>query len=155
LFESKATTPPRVSGSHRWKWNNGNQFLDLSSNHEEEVREMKAFEKIRSRWIKLAAGISYAFGIVTIVLPARAFAAAAAGGALPWDQPLTTLQTDLQGPVAHSITTAAVIGAGLTWAFSEHGTGARKVSALAFGGAAALGATQLMTAVFPFAGALF
>jgi hypothetical protein len=29
------------------------------------------------------------------------------------------------------------------------------MSALAFGGAAALGATQLMTAVFPFAGALF
>ena len=116
---------------------------------------MKAFEKIRGRWIKLATRISYAFGILTIVLPARAFAAAAAGGALPWDQPLTTLQNDLQGPVAHSITTAAVIGAGLTWAFSEHGTGARKVSALAFGGAAALGATQLMTAVFPFAGALF
>ena len=92
---------------------------------------------------------------LTIALPARAFAAAAAGGALPWDQPLTTLQTDLQGPVAHSITTAAIIGAGLTWAFSEHGTGARKMSALAFGGAAALGATQLMTAVFPFAGALF
>jgi type IV secretory pathway VirB2 component (pilin) len=116
---------------------------------------MKALEEIRGTWVKLAARVAYAFGVLTIALPARAFAAAAAGGALPWDQPLTTLQTDLQGPVAHSITTAAIIGAGLTWAFSEHGTGARKMSALAFGGAAALGATQLMTAVFPFAGALF
>ena len=116
---------------------------------------MKALEEIRVTWTKLAARVGYAFGVLTIALPARAFAAAAAGGALPWDQPLTTLQTDLQGPVAHSITTAAIIGAGLTWAFSEHGTGARKMSALAFGGAAALGATQLMTAVFPFAGALF
>jgi type IV secretory pathway VirB2 component (pilin) len=116
---------------------------------------MKTLKRIKRSGIKLTARITYAFSIVTIVLPARAFAAAAAGGALPWDQPLTTLQTDLQGPVAHSITTAAVIGAGLTWAFSEHGTGARKVSALAFGGAAALGATQLMTAMFPFAGALF
>ena len=71
------------------------------------------------------------------------------------DAPLTTRQTDLQGPVAHTITTAAIIGAGLTWAFSEHGTGARKVSALAFGGAAALGAAAVMTALFPFAGALF
>ena len=116
---------------------------------------MKALEEIRGTWVKLAARVGYAFGVLTVALPARAFAAAAAGGALPWDQPLTTLQTDLQGPVAHSITTAAIIGAGLTWAFSEHGTGARKMSALAFGGAAALGATQLMTAVFPFAGALF
>src|SRR5271166_4220239 len=116
---------------------------------------MKTQKRIKRSGSKLAAHVSYAFGVLTIALPARAFAAAAAGGALPWDQPLTTLQTDLQGPVAHSITTAAIIGAGLTWAFSEHGTGARKMSALAFGGAAALGATQLMTAVFPFAGALF
>jgi hypothetical protein len=35
-----------------------------------------------------------------------------------------------------------------------YGTGVRKMSALAFGGAAALGAT-LMTALFPAAGALF
>ena len=77
------------------------------------------------------------------------------GGVLPWDAPLTTLQTDLQGPVAHAITTAAIIGTGITWAVSEHGTGVRKMSAIAFGGAAALGATTLMTALFPAAGALF
>ena len=134
------------------------QFMcgfENSFRQEEEVQKMKALEQIRGTWVKFAARVGYAFGVLTIALPARAFAATAAGGALPWDQPLTTLQTDLQGPVAHSITTAAIIGAGLTWAFSEHGTGARKMSALAFGGAAALGATQLMTAVFPFAGALF
>jgi type IV secretory pathway VirB2 component (pilin) len=73
----------------------------------------------------------------------------------PWDAPLNTLQTDLQGPVAHAVTTAAIIGTGITWAVSEHGTGVRKMSALAFGGAAALGATTLMTALFPAAGALF
>jgi hypothetical protein len=42
----------------------------------------------------------------------------------------------------------------MAWAHTEHGSGARKLSAVGFGGAAALGATQLMTAVFPFAGAL-
>src|ERR1700691_2622484 len=129
--------------------------LRIHFDRKRRFRKMKALEQIRGTWVKFAARVGYAFGVLTIALPARAFAAAAAGGALPWDQPLTTLQTDLQGPVAHSITTAAIIGAGLTWAFSEHGTGARKMSALAFGGAAALGATQLMTAVFPFAGALF
>jgi len=110
---------------------------------------------LKGSLVKWTARLGYTMGVLTIALPARAFAAAAGGGVLPWDTPLTTLQTDLQGPVAHAVTTAAVIGAGLTWAFSEHGTGARKVSALAFGGAAALGATQLMTAIFPFAGALF
>ena len=80
-------------------------------------------------------------GVLTIALPARAFAAVAGGGMLPWDQPLNTLQTDLQGPVAHAVTTAAIIGTGITWAVSEHGTGVRKMSAIAFGGAAALGAT--------------
>ena len=103
--------------------------------------------------IKIKLG--YAFGVLTIALPARAFAAVAGGGVLPWDQPLNTLQTDLQGPVAHAITTAAIIGTGITWAVSEHGTGERKMSAVAFGGAAALGATTLMTALFPLGGALF
>ena len=105
-------------------------------------------------WTKWTTRIGYACGVLTIAWPARAFAAVG-GGTLPWDQPLTTLQNDLQGPVAHAITTAAVIGTGITWSVSEHGTGVRKMSALAFGGAAALGATQLMTALFPMGGALF
>ena len=111
--------------------------------------------KLKYQFKKWGVRMSYACGIVTIALPARAFAAVAGGGVLPWDQPLTTLQTDLQGPVAHAVTTAAIIGTGITWAVSEHGTGVRKMSALAFGGAAALGATTLMTALFPAAGALF
>jgi len=115
---------------------------------------MKGVKGIKGPMTRWAARLGYAVGVLTIALPARAFAAVGAG-VLPWDAPLNTLQTDLQGPVAHTITTAAIIGAGLTWAFSEHGTGARKISALAFGGAAALGAAALMTAIFPFAGALF
>ena len=116
---------------------------------------MKRLQAIRGSLGKWASRLGYAFGILTIVWPARAFAAIAAGGALPWDTPLTTLQTDLQGPVAHAITTAAVIGTGIMWSVSEHGTGVRKMSSLAFGGACALGATQLMTTLFPMGGALF
>jgi hypothetical protein len=41
------------------------------------------------------------------------------------------------------------------WSVSEHGTGVRKMSSLAFGGACALGATQVMTTLFPMGGALF
>ncbi|MGH7933167.1 MAG: TrbC/VirB2 family protein [Candidatus Binataceae bacterium] len=115
---------------------------------------MRRFRKTRVSFRRCAARLSYACAIVTMVWPAQAFAAVA-GGVLPWDVPLNTLQTDLQGPVAHAITTAAIIGTGLTWAVSEHGTGVRKMSAVAFGGAAALGAATLMTTLFPMGGALF
>ena len=112
-------------------------------------------KRFRHSWQKWTVRLSYLFSVVTILWPAQVFAAVAAGGALPWDTPLTTLQTDLQGPVAHAVTTAAVIGTGLMWSVSEHGTGVRKMSALAFGGSCALGATQLMTTLFPLGGALF
>jgi type IV secretory pathway VirB2 component (pilin) len=120
-----------------------------------EVREMKRLQERKSGWRKWASSIAYAYGVVTFVWPVKAFAAVAAGGALPWDAPLTTLQNDLQGPVAHAITTAAIIGTGIMWSVSEHGTGVRKMSSLAFGGSCALGATQLMTTLFPLGGALF
>src|ERR1700757_3018123 len=115
---------------------------------------MKRLKGIRGSLETWAARSAYAFGILTIAWPARAIAATA-GGALPWDTPLTTLQNDLQGTVAHAIVTAAIIGTGITWLVSEHGTGVRKMSAVAFGGAAALGATQLMTTLFPLGAALF
>ncbi len=98
--------------------------------------------------------LGYAVTVATILWPAQALATTGIG-VLPWDAPLATIQGDLQGTVAHAATTIAVIASGLTWTFSEHGTGARKMSAVALGGAAALGATQLMTALFPFAPALF
>src|SRR6185437_7804868 len=115
---------------------------------EKRRKEMKGYEK----WV---AKLGYATAILTVALPARAWAGiAGGGGALPWDSTITTVTTDLSGPVAHGVTTAAVIMAGMMWAHTEHGSGARKLSAVGFGGAAALGAVQLMNAVFPFAGAL-
>ncbi len=116
------------------------------------MKRMNGMKGSLTRW---TARFAYAFGVLTIAWPAQAFAAVAAGGALPWDAPLTTLQNDLQGPVAHAITTAAIIGTGIMWSVSEHGTGVRKMSSLAFGGSCALGATQLMTTLFPLGGALF
>jgi type IV secretory pathway VirB2 component (pilin) len=119
-----------------------------------EVLEMRKFKRTTGSLGRRTARLGYAFGVLTIALPARVFATTA-GGVLPWDQPLNTLQNDLQGTVAHAIVTAAIIGTGITWSVSEHGTGVRKMSAVAFGGAAALGATQLMTTLFPLGAALF
>jgi type IV secretory pathway VirB2 component (pilin) len=116
---------------------------------------MKRLNGLKLSFAKWTARSAYALGVLTVAWPARALAAVAGGGALPWDAPLTTLQNDLQGPVAHAVTTAAIIGTGIMWSVSEHGTGVRKMSALAFGGSCALGATTLMTTLFPMGGALF
>ncbi len=115
---------------------------------------MKRLKGFRSALRRLAMRVACAYGVVTIAWPVRVLASTTAG-VLPWDTPLTTLQNDLQGPVAHAVTTSAIIGTGILWSVSEHGTGVRKMSAVAFGGAAALGATTLMTALFPLGGALF
>jgi type IV secretory pathway VirB2 component (pilin) len=71
---------------------------------------------------KLTARLAYAAGMITIVYPALAYATTTDGGgtALPWDAGLNTIQTDLQGPVAHTVITGAVIGTGLAWGLSEH-----------------------------------
>jgi type IV secretory pathway VirB2 component (pilin) len=72
-------------------------------------------------WLaKWAPRLGYGVSILTIALPARAIAAVTGGGVLPWDATLNTLQTDLQGTVAHAVTTAAIIGTGISWAVSEH-----------------------------------
>ena len=115
---------------------------------------MKRLKDFRTALRRLGIRVACAYGVVTIAWPLRVFASTTAG-ILPWDTPLTTLQNDLQGPVAHAVTTAAVIGTGIMWSVSEHGTGVRKMSSLAFGGACALGATQVMTTLFPMGGALF
>ncbi len=109
--------------------------------------------KVTKQLNKWLVRTNYGLGMVTVVWPAMAFAVVGAG-TMPWDPTLATLQADMQGPVAHTITTAAVIGTGLMWGVSEHGTGIRKVSGVAFGGALALGATVFMNAAFG-AGALF
>lgn len=88
------------------------------------------------------------FGLVT-----RA-AAASAGPAMPWDGPLQTILQSLSGTVAHVLITVAVIVTGLVFAFTEHGSGARRLFGVAFGGAIALGALSFMTAV-GWAGATF
>jgi type IV secretory pathway VirB2 component (pilin) len=109
--------------------------------------------KILKRFQKWMARTGYAFGMVTLVWPAMAFATTSSA-TLPWDATLTTLQNDIGGPVAKAVVTAAVVGTGLMWGVSEHGTGVRKASAVAFGGATALGAATFMGALFG-TGALF
>src|ERR1700709_446003 len=43
--------------------------------------------------------------------------AASAGGSLPWDTPLTTLKTDITGPVAFTISLLAMVACGAALVF--------------------------------------
>jgi type IV secretory pathway VirB2 component (pilin) len=86
--------------------------------------------------------------------PAGQAAAATSGPAMPWDGPLQTILNSLSGTVAHVLITVAVIVTGLVFAFTEHGSGARRLFGVAFGGAIALGALSFMTAI-GWAGATF
>jgi len=46
--------------------------------------------------------------------PPLCFGGAAGGGNLPWETPLTTIQTSLTGPVAFAIFLIAIVAAGAT-----------------------------------------
>jgi type IV secretory pathway VirB2 component (pilin) len=73
--------------------------------------------------------------------------ATTSGSTLPWDQPLITVSDALWGTPAHAIMTAVIVFAGLAWAFTDHQIGARRVFAGAMGGALAINAPQVMTAL--------
>src|SRR5438132_760944 len=95
------------------------------------------------------------WGLVLLGTAARSVAEAApTGPAMPWDGPLITIMSSLSGTVAHVLITVAVIVTGLVFAFTEHGSGARRLFGVAFGGALALGALSFMTAI-GWAGATF
>src|SRR5712692_9986572 len=51
-------------------------------------------------------------------------------------------------PPGHAVLIVLVVVTGLAWAVNEHGTPARKLFAVAFGGAVALGVNTLMLGLF-------
>ena len=95
-----------------------------------------------------------ALGLAGVLGRAPAAPAATSGPPMPWDGPLQIILQSLSGTVAHVLITVAVIVTGLVFAFTEHGSGARRLFGVAFGGAIALGALSFMTAV-GWAGATF
>lgn len=60
---------------------------------------------------------------------------------------MTTISQALYGTPAHAILTAVIVFAGIAWAFTDHQIGARRVFAGAMGGALAINAPDVMTAL--------
>lgn len=56
-------------------------------------------------------------GATTFSPFAQAAGLGGAGGAMPWDTPLTTVVTDLTGPTAFTLGLVAVVAAGMTLIF--------------------------------------
>jgi type IV secretion system protein TrbC len=69
---------------------------------------------------RLAAAVKAAawfFPVLAIAMAQPALAST--GGGLPWDTPLQTLQNDLTGPVATSVSVLALFAAGAALVFGE------------------------------------
>ena len=91
--------------------------------------------------------------LLLFVLTPGLVVASTAGAGMPWDQGLNNLVDNLSGTVARLMIIAAVVIAGITWAFTEHGTGGRKISQIVFGGGVALAGVSFLSAL-GFTGAL-
>lgn len=85
-------------------------------------------------------------GLAMLLAPVGVLAGTG-GPPMPWDAGLANLVANLDGTVARLMIIAAIVVAGLTWAFTEHGTGARKISQIVFGGAVALSAVAFLAAL--------
>jgi type IV secretion system protein VirB2 len=78
--------------------------------------------------------------------------AQAATTGMPWETPLQSFLDSLTGPVAKIAGVAAVVITGLGIAFSEGGSGMRKLITVAFGLCIAFSATTFFLPLFGFAG---
>lgn len=65
-----------------------------------------------------------------MLLPATAFAS---GTGMPWEGPLTEFLNSITGPVAKALGVIAIVGCGLGIAFSEGGSGAKRLLQVGLG----------------------
>jgi len=100
---------------------------------------------LHQSWLPLALLILV---ICVVWWPLSAHAAATAGGALPWDTPLTTLKNDLTGPVAFTISLLAMVACGAALVFGgEIGEFIRRIVMLVLVCAFIVGVTSLASAL--------
>ena len=69
-------------------------------------------------------------------------ATGAAGGAMPWEGPLTAVMDSITGPVARVIAILIIVATGMTLAFGDVGQGFKKLLQILFGLAIAFAATS-------------
>ena len=78
--------------------------------------------------------------------------ALAAGSGMPWEGPLQQVLDSITGPVARAIGVIAIVMAGFTIAFSDGGSGVRKLAWAGLGLACVFAAASWGLELFGFAG---
>lgn len=99
---------------------------------------------IKAKSTQAAAGLI----VAAVSSPAFASSPSAGGSGMPWEGPLQTILTSIQGPVARVGILLAIIITGLMMAFGEHGSGFKKIMGIAFGGALVVGAVSFVSTLF-------
>ncbi|MEZ5994160.1 MAG: TrbC/VirB2 family protein [Hyphomonadaceae bacterium] len=92
--------------------------------------------------------------IASLALVALAIAAPAyaSGSGMPWEGPLQQILDSITGPVARAVGVIAIVMAGFTIAFSDGGSGVRKLAWAGLGLACVFAAATWGLELFGFAG---
>lgn len=92
---------------------------------------------------------------ITLCFTSAAHAATGgAGGAMPWEGPLTAVMESLTGPVARIIAILIIVATGITLAFGDVGQGFKKLIQILFGLAIAFAAASFFLPLVGGGGAL-
>ncbi|MDX2274343.1 MAG: TrbC/VirB2 family protein [Hyphomonadaceae bacterium] len=89
---------------------------------------------------------------VTLAALAMAAPAYASGSGMPWEGPLQQVLDSITGPVARAVGVIAIVMAGFTIAFSDGGSGVRKLAWAGLGLACVFAAATWGLTLFGFAG---
>lgn len=90
--------------------------------------------------------------LLVLILAVFAGDAVAAGSGMPWEGPLEQIVDSITGPVARAAGVIAVVLVGITIAFSEGGSGVRKLAYVGLGLCLAFWAASGALELFGFAG---
>lgn len=87
--------------------------------------------------------------LVAVAIAAPAYAS---GSGMPWEGPLQQILDSITGPVARAVGVIAIVMAGFTIAFSDGGSGVRKLAWAGLGLACVFAAATWGLELFGFAG---
>ena len=76
----------------------------------------------------------------------------AAGSSMPWEAPLASILSSIEGPVAKIIAVIIIIITGLSLAFGDTSGGSRKLIQIVFGLSIAFAASSFFLSFFSFGG---
>ncbi len=90
--------------------------------------------------------------LVLLVALGAAGPAFAAGSGMPWEAPLQSILTSVEGPVARIMAVIIITVTGLTLAFGDTSGGFRRMIQIVFGLSIAFGAASFFLTFFSFGG---